>query len=101
MAWANKMTTPTTVSIFVSMQPVAAFVFSLLILHQFPSLGEAVGGIVIIMSLIWFAKARHVPSKEIVSGRLPDGENGEKLAACGKRSEAECYMQSHGFLQRE
>lgn len=57
-AWANKVTTPTTVLTFMSMQPIAAVIVSWCFLHQPPNMGQLVGGIIVIVGLLSFVQAK-------------------------------------------
>eukprot|EP00747_Dinoflagellata_sp_TGD_P012682 gnl/TRDRNA2_/TRDRNA2_121906_c2_seq1.p1 gnl/TRDRNA2_/TRDRNA2_121906_c2~~gnl/TRDRNA2_/TRDRNA2_121906_c2_seq1.p1 ORF type:complete len:354 (-),score=59.41 gnl/TRDRNA2_/TRDRNA2_121906_c2_seq1:367-1299(-) len=63
IAWANKVTSPTSVMTFISMQPLAAVVVSWLVLHRAPTEGQCIGGALILVALVSFAKAHQLQTQ--------------------------------------
>uniref|UniRef100_A0A7S1LN85 EamA domain-containing protein n=1 Tax=Alexandrium catenella TaxID=2925 RepID=A0A7S1LN85_ALECA len=84
LSWANKRSTPSTVTSFMTLQPICAAILSCIFLHDVLTWGQIGGGIAIVAGLLAFllskpsesseAEARPllVPPEE-VGGRLPAG----------------------------
>lgn len=60
MAWANKNSTPTTVTSFMTLQPISAAVLSCIFLHEVLTWGEVGGAIAIVVGLVSFVLAKPV-----------------------------------------
>jgi len=70
MAWANKQTNSSIVSVFMTLQPVFTSVISYFALEESLTLPEILGGLVVMIGLFLTCWAKHVEEERVTVGEL-------------------------------